>query len=83
MQVVSRDWVRRITSLVTPLDEMNPPHRRALGTGTRWSSGRRATVVRDDRGVRRDAPAADRRAVPGRPVRVRPAGDGRPVASTG
>jgi CubicO group peptidase (beta-lactamase class C family) len=38
-QVVSRAWVRRITSLVTPLHEMNPPHQRALGTGDRWGYG--------------------------------------------
>ena len=38
-QVVSRDWVRRITSLVTPLNEMNPPSYRALGSGTRWGYG--------------------------------------------
>lgn len=37
--VVSRDWVRRITSLVTPLNEMNPPGYRALGTGLRWGYG--------------------------------------------
>ena len=28
-QVVSREWTRRITSLVTPLNEMNPPELRA------------------------------------------------------
>jgi CubicO group peptidase (beta-lactamase class C family) len=39
IQVVSRDWVRRITSLVTPLNEMNPPSYRALGSGTRWGYG--------------------------------------------
>ena len=38
-QVASRDWVRRITSLVTPLNEMNPPGHRALGTGMRWGYG--------------------------------------------
>ncbi len=38
-QVVSRDWVRRISSLVTPLNEMNPPAHRALGTGSRWGYG--------------------------------------------
>ncbi|MGH6630934.1 MAG: serine hydrolase domain-containing protein, partial [Burkholderiales bacterium] len=38
-QVVSRDWARRITSLVTPLNEMNPPGLRSLGTGTRWGYG--------------------------------------------
>lgn len=38
-QLVSREWVRRITSLVTPLNEMNPPAHRALGSGMRWGYG--------------------------------------------
>lgn len=38
-QVVSREWTRRITSLVTPLNEMNPPELRSLGTGSRWGYG--------------------------------------------
>lgn len=38
-QVVSRAWVSRITSLVTPFGDMNPPHQRALGTGNRWGYG--------------------------------------------
>ncbi|MGH9855029.1 MAG: serine hydrolase domain-containing protein [Blastocatellia bacterium] len=38
-QVVSRDWARRITSVVTPLNEMNPPSLRSLGTGDRWGYG--------------------------------------------
>ncbi|HEY7547833.1 MAG TPA: serine hydrolase, partial [Blastocatellia bacterium] len=38
-QVVSREWTRRITSLVTPINEMNPPSLRALGTGYRWGYG--------------------------------------------
>ena len=38
-QVVSRDWVRRISSVVTPINEMNPPRHRALGTGYRWGYG--------------------------------------------
>ena len=38
-QVVSREWTRRITSLVTPLNEMNPPYHRSLATGTRWGYG--------------------------------------------
>jgi CubicO group peptidase (beta-lactamase class C family) len=38
-QVVSREWTRRITSLVTPLNEMNPPDLRALGNGYRWGYG--------------------------------------------
>lgn len=38
-QIASRDWVRRISSLVTPVNEMNPPPHRALGTGVRWGYG--------------------------------------------
>jgi CubicO group peptidase (beta-lactamase class C family) len=38
-QLVARDWVHRISSLVTPLNEMNPPRNRALGTGNRWGYG--------------------------------------------
>jgi CubicO group peptidase (beta-lactamase class C family) len=38
-QIVSRDWVRRISSLVTPVNEMNPPRHRALGSGERWGYG--------------------------------------------
>lgn len=38
-QVAPREWVRRITSLVTPLNEMNPPRNRSLGTGLRWGYG--------------------------------------------
>ncbi len=38
-QVASRDWVRRITGLVTPLNEMNPPGNRSLGSGDRWGYG--------------------------------------------
>lgn len=38
-QIVSPAWVRRITSLVTPFHEMNPPHQRSLGTGNRWGYG--------------------------------------------
>ncbi len=38
-QVASRDWVRRISSLVTPVNEMNPPRHRAQGTGIRWGYG--------------------------------------------
>lgn len=38
-QVISRDWARRISSLVTPLNEMNPPIYRSLGTGNRWGYG--------------------------------------------
>lgn len=37
-QVVSRDWVRRISSVVTPLEEMNPERRRDgyFGYGYMW-----------------------------------------------
>jgi len=38
-QVISREWVRRITSLVTPFHEMNPPYQRSLGTPRRWGYG--------------------------------------------
>lgn len=38
-QVASADWIRRISSLVTPLNEMNPPNYRSLGTGNRWGYG--------------------------------------------
>jgi CubicO group peptidase (beta-lactamase class C family) len=37
--VVSRAWVRRISSLVTPFNEMNPPRHRSLGSGDRWGYG--------------------------------------------
>ena len=37
-QVISRDWARRITSVVTPLEEMNPVRRRDgyFGYGYMW-----------------------------------------------
>ena len=37
-QIISRDWARQITSLVTPLEEMNPVSRRDgyLGYGYMW-----------------------------------------------
>jgi CubicO group peptidase (beta-lactamase class C family) len=37
-QLISRDWVRRITSVVTPLEEMNPVSRRDgyFGYGYMW-----------------------------------------------
>ncbi len=38
-QIASQDWVRRITSIVTPLNEMNPPSYRSLGSGNRWGYG--------------------------------------------
>ncbi len=37
--VASRDWVRRISSLVTPVNEMNPPRHRSLASGDRWGYG--------------------------------------------
>lgn len=46
-QVISRDWARRITSTVTPLEEMNPVSRRDsyMGYGYMWWTydGPRAT----------------------------------------
>ena len=38
-QVASREWVRRISSVVTPFHEMNPPYQRSLGGGNRWGYG--------------------------------------------
>lgn len=38
-RILSREWVKRITSLVTPLREMNPPSMRALARSTRWGYG--------------------------------------------
>jgi len=38
-QVVSKEWAKRITSLVTPFHEMNPPSQRALGVPYRWGYG--------------------------------------------
>jgi CubicO group peptidase (beta-lactamase class C family) len=38
-QVVPRAWARKIRSLVTPMNEMNPPGYRSLGTGQRWGYG--------------------------------------------
>ena len=37
-QVISREWARRIVSIVTPLEEMNPPRRRDgyFGYGYMW-----------------------------------------------
>jgi CubicO group peptidase (beta-lactamase class C family) len=37
--IVSSAWARRISSLVTPLNEMNPPSYRSFGTGDRWGYG--------------------------------------------
>jgi CubicO group peptidase (beta-lactamase class C family) len=38
-RVVSEAWVKRITGLVTPLNELNPPQARSLGSGNRWGYG--------------------------------------------
>ncbi len=38
-QVVPRAWAQKIRSLVTPMNEMNPPGYRALGSGQRWGYG--------------------------------------------
>ncbi|MBM3746888.1 MAG: serine hydrolase [Acidobacteria bacterium] len=38
-QVVSKEWAKRITSLVTPFREMNPPYQRSLGMPWRWGYG--------------------------------------------
>jgi CubicO group peptidase (beta-lactamase class C family) len=38
-QVISRQWVHRIRSVVTPFREMNPPRARSLGSGNRWAYG--------------------------------------------
>jgi len=38
-QIVSKEWVQRITSLVTPFHEMNPPYQRQLGAPRRWGYG--------------------------------------------
>lgn len=39
VQVIPQDWVSRMTGLVTPMNEMNPPHYRSLATGERWGYG--------------------------------------------
>lgn len=38
-QVVAHDWVRTITSLVTPLHDMNPPSARGYASGLLWGYG--------------------------------------------
>ena len=38
-QVISQDWAQRISSLITPFQELNPPRSRSLGTGRRWGYG--------------------------------------------
>ena len=38
-QVIPETWVRKMTSLVTPMNEMNPPAYRSLATGDRWGYG--------------------------------------------
>lgn len=39
VQVVPAEWIQRMTSLVTPLNELEPVQTRALGTGERWGYG--------------------------------------------
>lgn len=39
VQVVPSEWIRRMTSLVTPMNELEPVQNRALGTGERWGYG--------------------------------------------
>jgi CubicO group peptidase (beta-lactamase class C family) len=39
VQVVPAEWIRRMTSLVTPMNELEPVQNRALGTGERWGYG--------------------------------------------
>lgn len=50
-QLEPADWIDRMTSLSTPVRDMNPPYRRALGTGQRWGYGYMVWVW--------DAPRAD------------------------
>lgn len=38
-QVVPADWVKMITSLVTPVEELNPPSKRGYATGSLWGYG--------------------------------------------
>jgi len=38
-QVVPADWIKTITSLVTPLEQLNPPTRRRYANGMLWGYG--------------------------------------------
>ncbi len=38
-RVVSSEWIKSITSLVTPVYDMNPPSRRGYANGTLWGYG--------------------------------------------
>lgn len=38
-QLVPRDWVKKIVSLVTPMHEINPPSWREYGKGSLWGYG--------------------------------------------
>lgn len=38
-QVIAADWAKTITSLVTPVYDMNPPSRRGYATGALWGYG--------------------------------------------
>lgn len=39
VQVVPAAWIGRMTSLITPMNELEPVQNRALGTGERWGYG--------------------------------------------
>ena len=54
-QLVPKDWVRKITSLVTPTYDMNPPSARGYGLGALWGYGYMWWVWDDHR---RDGPFA-------------------------
>lgn len=38
-QIVPAEWTRRIVSLVSPLEELNPPSARGYGSGSLWGYG--------------------------------------------
>lgn len=48
-QVVAADWITRITSLVTPVDQLNPPSERPYALGMLWGVGY-GWLVWDDHG---------------------------------
>ena len=37
--VILSTWLKKMTSLITPMNELEPPQNRALGTGERWGYG--------------------------------------------
>lgn len=49
-QIVPKEWVRRITTLVTPVDSINPPSWKGIAEGSHWGYGRMWWVW-DDRGL--------------------------------